>query len=150
EVLELDRRDALAEQAIDDARRRVPAAVEEHRADERLEDIRQDARLVAAAALLLALAEQDEAADIELARDRRQPGLADDLQPRDAEVALATARVARHQLVCDGEAEHRVADELEPLVIVERLRLLVAPARVTHRLLEPRAFDERVAEHRFE
>ncbi len=51
----------------------------------------------------------------------------------------------------DHEIEHRVAEELESLVVLAALALLfVAPARVAQRALEQRAVLEMVAEHCFE
>ncbi len=51
--------------------------------------------------------------------------------------------------MADHEIEHRVPEELEPLVVFERLgprRLLVAPARVSERLFQEAAIPERVPE----
>ena len=83
-------------------------------------------------------------ADAELARDLGEPGLADDLRAGHAELALAELRVARHQAVADDQVEHRVAEELEALVVLRALGrlVLVAPARVAQRLLEQRAILE--------
>ena len=78
-------------------------------------------------------------------------GLADDLRARHAELALAELREARHQEVADDQIEHRVAEELEPLVVVELVAgVLVAPARVAQRLIDQRAIREVVAEDGFE
>src|SRR5690606_27298956 len=86
EVLELDARDLVSEQAIDHVPRRGVPAVQVHRADQRLEHVGEDLWLLTAAALLFAFTEQDPLAEVELTRDFGQRRLADDLLASDAEI----------------------------------------------------------------
>ena len=128
---ELDGRDLRAEHALDHVPRGAVATVEVDRADQRLEHVGEDLGFVAAAALLLALAEQDPVPDLDLARDLAQRGLADDLLARDAEIALVRGRKPRHQPVADHEIEDGISEEFEALVVIGAwLGLLVAPGGV--------------------
>jgi len=111
-----------AEGGAHDRLRRRRAAVEERRADDRLADIAKDRPLLATAGLRLAPAEADVRPDAPefgdlgagfLAHQRRQPA---------REFALAVAGKILVNHMRDGEAEHAVAQKLQPLIGVLSLR----------------------------
>ena len=119
----LERRDRevrgelLRGQLVDPVARGVPAEVEVDRADEGLERRRQQRRPDAPAALGLALAEQEERAEVEPGRQAREPGRAHDRGPARGQDALVIGRVAPVQRLGDREADDGVAEELEALVV---------------------------------
>jgi len=151
EALELDGLDPLREQPVDHRVGGHEAGVEIDRGDDRLERVGEDRWLGPPAGLLFALAEHQPLAEPERAGDLGEPGFADDLRARHAELALAELGIARHQAMADHQIEDGVAEELEPFVILAALLLLlVAPARVTQGALEQGAIGELIAEDGFE
>ena len=97
------------------AARLVEPGLEEDRADERLDGIGEDRLLVAAAALGLAL-RQDQVGTRSMSRHARAASAHQAVvAPR--EVALAGGGVGLAEDLGDGEPEHAVAEELEPLVV---------------------------------
>src|SRR5262249_58978510 len=77
----------------------------------------EDPLLGPPAALLLALAEAEPAAEVERARLPRQHLGVHERGAHLREVALARVREARHEKVGDREREDGVAEELERLVV---------------------------------
>src|SRR2546428_4207405 len=77
------------------------------------------------AGLLLPLAEQNIASQIQRLGDARQPGLADDASPQLGEFALRGIRMAVVQMVAHDQTQDRVAQQLQPLVT---LAAAAAPA----------------------
>ncbi len=65
---------------------------------------------------VLALAEQQRVAELELGGHLGQRGRAHDRRPHLGQLALGQSRVGAEDVVGDDQAEHGVAEELEPLV----------------------------------
>ena len=125
----------LRGQLVDPVAGGVPAEVEVDRPDQRLERRRQQGRPDAPAALGLALAEEQERAEVEAGRQAGEAGGADDRRAAGGQDALVVGRVAAVQRLGDGEADDGVAEELETLVVTRRgVGVLVQPAAVNERL----------------
>ena len=115
---DLGRLDHLAEQAVHERSRGRQAAVEEGRADQRLERVGQDRRAQRAAAAGLALAEAQQLGQAELERGAIQAVLAHQVGADAGQVALVGIAEAVEQQARDDQAQDRVAEELEALVVV--------------------------------
>jgi len=151
EVLELDRGDLGPEDAIDHVPRGGVATVEVDRADQRLEHVGEDLRLVTSPGLLLPLTQEDPPADLELACHLGQPRLADDLLAGDAQITLVGVGKPGHDPVGDDEVEDGIPEELQALVVLgARLTLLVAPGGVPQCLFQESSVLERNTEDTFE
>ena len=100
------------------ARAAVEAAVEEGRADQRLERVGEDRRAQRAAAARLAFAEAQRLGQAELERDAVQAVLAHEVGAHAGQVALVGVAEALEQQARDDQAQDRVAEELEALVVV--------------------------------
>jgi len=101
---------------VHEAVRGRQAALEIHRADEGLQGVGQDRRLVAPAGALFTPAKPDIGAEPE---GSRHPGQGPHLhhgRPQLGQLALGQVGIAAEQGVRDDQAEDRVAQELEPLV----------------------------------
>ena len=122
------------------ARGGLQAAVEEGGADQRLEGVGQDRCAQGAAAARLALAEAQRLGQAELERGPVQAVLAHQMGADAGEVALVGAAEAVEEEARDDQAQHRVAEELEPLVVVG------AEAAVGQRALQERRIAEAVAD----
>ena len=96
----------------------APAAVEEHRADQRLERAGEDRGLLAAARALLAPAEAQVRAEVQLARRGRERRLADERRPHPGQLAFAGRRVLPGEVARRRQAEDRVPEELQALVVL--------------------------------
>src|SRR6478609_9501658 len=96
-----------------DARRLVD------RADDRLDGVGEDRVLVPPTGRLLAAAEEDVVAQAERATDVGERPHVDHGGPQLGELALAGVRVRVVQGGRDDQPEHRVAEELQPLVVRE-------------------------------
>ena len=95
----------------------VEPAVDVGRADHRFERVGQDRRLVTAAGPLLAPAEPDERPEVELARGHLgQRAHLDNGGAQLRQLSLGQIGMAVEQRVRHDQAEHRVAQELKPLV----------------------------------
>src|SRR5215467_4482753 len=81
-----------------------------------LERVSEYRRLVAPAGALLALAETDVTPEAQAARDARKRAAVHHGRPQLGKVALWQLRVLAKERVCDDQAEHGIAEELEPLV----------------------------------
>src|SRR5439155_1180374 len=114
--------------------RGVVAAVEEHRAQHRLERVGEDRGARLGGGSELALPQAKELADAQGLRHLGESFLAHQARPQARELAFGELRETRVQLVGHGAAEHAVAEKFEPLVVVG------AAAAVGQGLLEePRA-----------
>ena len=83
----------------------------------RLDRVGEDRGLVAAAGALLAAAEQEVLAEAERAGHVGERAHVDDGGAQLGQLALGQVGVVAVQRVGDDEAEHRVAEELQPLVV---------------------------------
>ena len=127
------------------------ARVEVIGADDRLQAVGQDGLLRPAAGVLLALADEDEVVHAQAAGDLREARLADDeaLDPR--QLPFRLVREGFVEVLGDDEAEHGVAEELQPLVVLPVLARLVGERAVGERLVEelqPSEADARRASRR--
>ena len=122
-----------------DARRQVD------RADDGLDGVGEDRGLVAAAGGLLAAAEADVVAEAEGAADVGQRAHVDDGGAQLGQLALAGVGVRVVERVGDDQAEHRVAEELQALV-VRQPAVLVGVRAVGQGAPEQRCVD-RAAGH---
>ena len=86
-------------------------------ADQGLDGVGQDRRLVASARGLLAAAQTDVLADAERARHDRERLGADDGRAQLRELALRQVGMGREQRVGHDDPQHRVTEELEALVV---------------------------------
>ena len=130
-------RQLLGGHLVDPVARDVPAEVEVDRADQRLERRREQRRPHAPAALRLALAEQQERAEVDAGREAGEPGRADDRRAARREHPLVVAGMALVERLGHGQAHDGVAEELEALVVARRgVGVLVQPAAVDERLPE--------------
>src|SRR5438552_15381885 len=121
--------DAFAQQADDEAVGLRPAPVEVDRGDQGLHDVGQDRGLLPPAGLVLALAEQQRRAHLELGGDLGQHDRVPDRGPHPRRLARGEVAVGPEDVVCDGQAEDGVAQELEALVR-HRAGRLCAPRAV--------------------
>ena len=124
-------------------------AVEVHGGDDRLHRVGEDRRLGASARRVLALAEAQRRAEVELLRDLGERLRAHHRGAQLGQLALGQLRVLLVGEVGDDEAEHGVAEELEALV---RLldALLRAVRAVGERAVEEVVVDERPAQRELE
>ncbi len=115
---DLGRLDHLAEQAVHQRARRGQAAVEEGRADQRLERVGEDRRAQRAAAARLAFTEAQRLGQAELERGTVQAVFANEMGADARQVAFVGVAEAVEQQARDDQAQDRVAEELEALVVV--------------------------------
>ena len=104
------------EQVVDQDRGDLDAAGEVHGADHGLDGVGQDRGLVAAAGRLLAAAELDVLAEADAAADLGERAGVDHGRAQLGQPALGQVGVAQVERLGDDDAEHRVTEELEPLV----------------------------------
>ena len=125
------------------AHRDLGTAVEVHGRDARLERARQKPRLVAAARALLAAPEPQPGANADRARDQRQALLAHQVGAPPRQFAGGRIGEALEQQRRDRPLQHRVAHELQALVVGAReTRTLVGKRRVRERVEQQRAVRE--------
>src|SRR3954451_3778728 len=127
----------------------VEPEVEVDRAQERLEGVGEDRVLVVAAGRLLAAAQPHEGPEPELAADLRQSAHVDHGGPQLGQLTLRQLGVVAEKRVGDDQAEHGVAEELQPLVGGQPA-VLVGVGPVGQRAVEQRGVDvdpETLAQH---
>ena len=125
----------------------LPAKIHVDRAHERLERRREQGWADAAAALGLALPQKEECAEVEARGKSGEPRGADDGGAARRKHALVIGGMAPVERLGDGEADHRVPEELQPFVVPPgRIRMLVQPAAVDECLRERLAVPDRKAE----
>ena len=137
--------DLRAEQALHQRSRRLVAAVQEDRRDDRLERVGQDRLFRPRIALLGRLAQTQVAAELEPPRGFGERGAAYQVSLELRQAPLVHPGERPQQGVGDHETERRVAEELERLV-VGPAALLVGERRVGQRACDETAVPERVAE----
>ena len=125
----------------------VEPTVEVDRGRHGLAGVGEERRLVASPGLLLPLAEEEPLAEAQLIGDSGQAGLVDHQGPAPRQLPLGAEGLALHEEVAHRQVEDRVAEELEPLVVLPvRRRVLVEVRRVGERHLEQTPVPEVVAE----
>ena len=97
--------------------RRVESAVDEHGAEHGLERVGEDRRPVGAAALLLAFAQPDFAAQSQSAARRAPARPVDQRRAHARQVTFGKCGKTLVERHADHAVQHRVADEFEPLVV---------------------------------
>ena len=141
---------ALLPVALDQRRRRRVAAVDEHRPDQRFADVGEDRRAPVAARLDFRIAEPHGRAEVDGARNVGAGFLAHQSRQPPRQLALGCRRERAEQHVGNHQAEHVIAEELEPLIA----SAAVAPAgergTMGERAVEPRMLGETVADAVFE
>jgi hypothetical protein len=128
----------------------VHAAVEEHRAEQRLEGILERGGAIAAAGRLFARSEAQGAVQADLPGQPGEEGAVGEHGAVPAEGALPFGRVLEVQRLREHELQHGVAEELEPLVALREVRLVLQSRRVGERPRQQRPVAEDVTEARFE
>ena len=106
----------IQQDAMDQRAGLVDAAVQIHRGQHRLHRVRQNGRTAAAAAALLALAQQQEVPQAQTLGHLVQALLAHQGGADTGQLALRQVGMLAVQKVRRHEAQHRVAQELQPLV----------------------------------
>src|SRR5579884_830292 len=112
--------DPLAEQAHHELVGGVPPAVEIGGGQHRLHGVGQDRGLLPAAGQTLALAEEHERAELDLGGQLGEDAGVDHRRPHLGQLALREVREGAVDVVGDDQAEDGVAQELQPLVRLER------------------------------
>src|SRR3954468_12960099 len=134
-------RNALGEEAQHDVPRGFHPAVEVDGRDDRLHRVGEDRRLLAPARAVLALPEQQARTEGDVGRDECEHLRVHHRGPHLGELTLLVLRVVPVDVVGDDHAEHRVTEELEPLVR-RVLGMLGAPGAVREGLPEHAALAE--------
>ena len=117
-----------------------PAGVGVDRRDDRFERVGEDRVATKSAALELAGAKMQSIAELGVARYRGERGAVDERGAKPRHLAFVGARVLLVDELCDDEIDERVAEELEPFVVV------LPRAAVRQRLREQRGVRECVSE----
>ena len=137
----------VEQHAMDQLARGGKPAVEIHRGDDRLGRVRKDRRPRAPAAALLAVAELEIAAQLQLLRDLVQTFLAHERRADARQLALRRVGVPRKEKLRRDEAEHAVAQKLQPLVAhALRAAVLIGIGAVTQSLGQQSHIAEAVAQ----
>ena len=143
-VADLGVGDDLAEHALHQRARRVEAAVEEGRADHCFERVGQDGDALRAAAAGLAFGQAQDFRQAQRERHLVKAVLAHEVGTHTRQIAFVRAGEAIEQQARDREAQYRVAEEFEALVVVG------AVAAVPQCTLEQRFVGKAVAEARLQ
>ena len=125
---------------MDEVARRLQAAIEERRSDQRLERVGEDRRAHRSAAARFAFAESDRIGQAELQRGAEQAVLADEVGANARQVALVRIAQPLEQEARNDQAQDGVAEEFEALVVVG------AEAAVREGPFEQRRIAEAVAD----
>ena len=115
---DLGRLDHLAEQAVHEVARRRQPAVEEGRADQRLERVGEDRRAQRATATRLTFAETERLGQAELKRRPVQAVLANEVGANAGQIAFVGIAETVEQQAGDDQAQDGITEELEALVVV--------------------------------
>src|SRR6266576_3004774 len=103
-------------QALDQLARSTEPEIEVDGAEGGFQSVREDARFVPAAGLLLALPQEDDRAQIQVACDVGERRHVHDRRAELGEIALGHPRVHPVREIGHDQAEHRITEELEPFV----------------------------------
>ena len=141
--------DALAQAPQHEVARDRETTVEVHRGDDRFEGVGEDRLLGAPARRVLALAQEQVRAEIDLLRDLREHPRVHDAGADLRELPFGEIGEVLEHVVRHDEPEHGVAEELEPFVR-RRSFVLRAPRPVRERTEQQRTVVEVHTERRFE
>ena len=142
---------AVEDQPVNQALRRLIAAVQIDRGQDGLHGVGVDAGPAAATAVFLAMAQHQIAAQVQPGRHRRQTALADQLRPHPREVALGMVGTGPVEILGHDEAQDRVAQEFQPLVAAQVfLPVFVGIGTMPHRVFQQALVPEGVAEGLFQ
>src|SRR6185295_1683283 len=134
------------EHGADRRARRLEPAVQVDRAEDGLERVGEQGRLRPASRALLADAELELFAELQALRIGRQDRAAHELGLELREVSFGHAGMALVEPLDGDEREHRVAQELEPFVVLLAPLMFVGGGSVGHREVEQLGPLELVAE----
>ena len=141
----------VEQHAVDQAACGGKPAVEIDRGDDRLGRVREDGRTGASAAGLLTVAQLEVAAQLQLLRDLMQALLANERRADARQLALGRVGMPRKKILRRDEAEHAVAQKLQPLVAhALRAAVLVGIGAVAQSLGEQGSAAEAVAQLTFQ
>ena len=131
--------DRLAHDRAGDDARRLDAEVQVHGADDGLDGVRKHVLLRPLARGVGPASEAKRVADERLPRPRGERVRVHERRAHQRQLALARLREAIHELLAHAEAEHRVPQKFEALVVLRGALVLVRVARVRERFFEVRA-----------
>ena len=121
------------------------AAVKIEGGNDSLEGVRHDAGAGASAAALLAAAQTQVVAQMDLLRKLEQRPLADEAGTDAGQVALGTVGVGVEEVVCRNDLKHAVAQKFQTLIVLDRRAGLVGVAGVGERRFQQLRVLELVA-----
>ena len=132
---------------VDQRAHLVDAAIQIHRGQHRLHRVRQNGRTAAAAAALLALAQHQKVAQMQALGHLMQALLAHQRGADAGQLALRQVGVLAVQIVRRHEAQHRVAQKLQPLVAGDaHAPVLVGVGAVVQGAAQQLTVGERIAQ----
>ena len=141
----------------DETSRRFQSAVPKNRAGNCFEHVGEQRVLLSAATLLFSASEPKKLAQGQTLRRLRQRRRTDQAVLHSRQLTFGAARITPAKIICDHEAEHGIAEELERFVVqFARLELvtgsdpLVGPRTMGDRPFEQRSIFEVVIQNRFE
>src|SRR5580700_5198823 len=133
-------------QPLDQTLGRRIAAVEIDRADQRFADVGQDGRALAAASIGLRRAELDRSTELDGDGDLGAGLLAHQIGEPARQLAFVGFGEGAEQHVGNHQAEHMIAEELEPLIGAGAVARALERGNVGERAIEQRAVLEAVAD----
>ena len=129
----------LFEEGAHDVAAGRPAGIEVDRRDDGFERVGENRVAAKAAALELAGSEVQQIAELGITRDRRQRAAVDERGAKAGHLAFVGAWMLLEDQLGDDQVDQRIAEELEPFVVV------MARAAMRQRLREQRGGRERVS-----
>ena len=149
--MRLSGRDIAEDQAVDDLLGCGEAAVHIACRDDGLHSVGDDGVALAAAAVLLAVAEQQEASQTDGRSRAGQILFADQIRTDAGQLALGLVREAAVQIVRHDEAQDGIAQKLQTFVVVQAaLPVFIGIGAVRQRVFENALVPERVAQPGFQ
>ena len=129
-------------QPLDQRGGRRIAAIDEHRADQRLADVGQHRRAAAPAGIRFRIAEAERRAEVDRARDIGAGLAPHQVGKPPRQLALVALRKGAIEHVGDDETEHMVAEKFQPLVAAAAPLLGRSRRNVGQRAVEDRLVGE--------
>ena len=148
--LVLQRPGPVVEEVRVDGARGIETAVDPGGAENRLEGGGEAARPAPVSIVPGAAAQPQAPAEREAARDLGEDAAVRAAAPQHSQRALVDPRLLLEELLRQQQAEHGVAEELEPLVVLPHLRMLVAEGGMREGRLQELRPPEAVAQARLE